>query len=169
MYLEYTKKEDVNKPETIWHSYKRTNPGRNYLMFGILSKGVRSDIDKGLPSKGIPIEIGKEAEYDNSLLINDKYQDEESFCSLENALEWEKNYGCKITYRKDIPYSVTHPDWHSHSWVNLKEYKYAIELYNELIDKKGYALNPEYLFLLGTMEKMDEMGYYPRIVFWFDN
>ncbi len=180
MYVEYIFQNDVKRykqelkegnsdaRKPFVHSFgDQINPGRNYCMFGCLASGVRDDIDGAIDPKGLPPEdqLGYMSKCDNRLFITED-GDGEGECTLENAKKWEE-YGRKITYINDEPYSVEHPDWHSHSWLTLKEYKQALELYKQNSRFDGIPI--EYQAILDLMKSFKKNGAIPRIVFWFDN
>jgi hypothetical protein len=133
-YLEYRRKpvNETDEYSKNWQTFGgRINPGRNYWMFGLMAKGVRSDFKEGIPAKGVPEDIGYVAFDDLTLWISDdpKEEDERS-TSLETALNWAKSYGCKIKNdREGKPRWVESPDWHHHSWLTLKEFVQVMELY----------------------------------------
>jgi hypothetical protein len=165
MFVEYRPK-DFNKDYPEWRNFGNSfNPGRNYLMFGILSKGVRYNIDLGFPQKGIPENLGYYTLNESRYYICEDPGEDQKEVNLETALRWEK-FGCKITNVREKPTFVEDPDMHSHSWLTLEEYRKAIEIY--LNNSEAY--NPiEYEAILASMERFESLGYDTRIVFWFDN
>ena len=103
---------------------------------------------------------------DNRLFITEKGEDERE-CTLEQAKKWE-TYGRKITYQNDVPTFVEHPEWHSHTWLNLKEYKQALKLYKKN-NSPSYGVPIEYQAILDLMKSLKKSGAIPKLVFWFDN
>lgn len=173
MYVEYTNKERRKELESkgeqaYWMPFgDRFNPGRNYVLFGYLA-GVRDENKHSLTPKGIPEDLGYSSMTDNRLYITeDGKGDNET--TLENALRWNKDYGCKLyNDREGKPTCVDHPDWHSHSWLTLKEYSKVMKLY--LKDPNNWGGAIEYHALLSVMKTLEKGGFYEtRIVFWFDN
>lgn len=137
MYIEYRRKDNENK---TWQNFGgRINPGRNYLIFGIISEGVRCETTFNFPPKGMPDDAAYASRNDNQLYISE-------------------TEGGKPTW-------VTHPDWHSHSWLTTQEFEKAMEFYRE----KGNWTEPEYEALLASMKRFEELGFESRVVFWFDN
>lgn len=166
MFVEYKRKDS-----DYWQSLGgRINPGRNYFMFGILSKGVRSMPSFSFEPKGIPENMSYSANEREYILISeDREIDGESWCSLEDAKRWERN-GSKILYHNGKPWKVEHPDWHSHSWLTIEEYKKALDFYKEECVKENYDFKePEYSAILAAMQELESHGLDVRIVFWFDN
>jgi hypothetical protein len=162
MYIEYKRK---NTTTNNWNNFgSKINPGRNYWMFGLMSKGVRCEFEESFEAKGMPEDAGYYTRDDNQLYITDT-GNEEDCCTIEKAKQWE-SYGGKITYEKDIPKWVTHPDWHSHTWLTIEEYERVIDSYNK---KAGAEPEPEYEAVLAAMKKLAELGNDVRIVLWFDN
>ncbi len=167
MYVEYN---DKKREDAYWRSFGgRINPGRNYWIFGLISKGVRAEFEESMEDKGLPDELGSYARSDSHLYITDAETDEEGCCSLKRAKEWEAN-GHKITYKEGKPIWVAHPDWHSHTWLTVEEYRKVIEIYLEKNQKGDYNdPEPAYQALLSAMEKLAEFDNDVRVVIWFDN
>jgi hypothetical protein len=168
MYAEYKKKGEEVKQWTSFDGEK--NPGRNYYMFGLLA-GVRTEPDEMFPQRGLPDDIGWQAIDDARLFIVDNNdEDQEGYCTLEQALKWEKS-GHKIIYQSGKPTWVEHPDWHSHSWLTLAEFKLAMDRFNSKAKEELCELSwmVEYEANIAAMERLEELGRDTRIVFWFDN
>lgn len=165
LYTEYKRKTDNH-----WqHFGGRINPGRNYFMFGIMSKGVRSRPSFSFEQKGLPSDLSYQSSRDAYLIINNDYQDNEGYCSLEQAKRYE-TYGKEIIYNEGQPYKVQHPDWHSHSWLTTEEFKQVMIFYNQEASRVvGDFCEPEYEAVLAAMRRFIELGCDVRIVFWFDN
>lgn len=168
MYIHYKRKDS-----DYWSGFGgRINPGRNYAMFGILAK-VRNEFHKSFTPKGIPDhKLSYQCDGDLYLYISDTSEDEGS-TTLENALIWNKNYGCKLINDRDgKPIKVQHPDWHSHSWMNVKELSKAYQTYFNMV-KKEYgtgSVPAEYKAILDVMKSLEKNGdYVVEVVFWFDN
>lgn len=163
MYVEYRSKKAVNK---AWHDFgKRINPGRNYHLFGLLCRGVRSNNPNGFEPKGKLTDYGTYSKNDAYLFISDDEQ-KDGCTTLANAERWEQ-YGCQIIKNeKGIPYKVEHPDWHSHSWLTTEEFGQALQFYRE---EETYYPVVEYEALLAAMEALERFDTEARIVFWFDN
>jgi len=172
LYLEYQRKDRKNGDRDYWNSlFGRSNPGRNYWMFGLMSEGVRVDIPGAFPKKGLPDNISWRTRMDSELTIVDGDTDEEGACSLDQALRWAQ-YGHKIRYGNNgEPRTIEHPDWHSHSWLSTEEFKKVIELYNKKAEEAGYNKysEPGYRAILAAMETLEENGQTARLIFWFDN
>lgn len=167
MYIEYGSKAKDTNPEWKWQSFSpRLNAGRNYLMFGILCKGVRTNPTFSFEGKGLPENLGLYARVDSRLFISDSSPDEEGHCSMEEAERYSR-VGHKIIEQQGKPTWVEHPDWHSHTWLTLEEFEAALNFYNENAQPKWEL--PEYEAILAAMKRFDEMGYDTRLIFWFDN
>lgn len=173
MYVEYINKESKQRSEQkgdtpYWMSFGgRFNPGRDYMMFGLLA-GVRYDSEKNLEPKGLPNDLGHTSMFDARLYITEDGRGEHE-TTLENALRYNKNYGCKLyNGSNDKPTWVDHPDWHSHSWLTTKEFSKVLTTYSRHSDNWGVPL--EYKALLSAMKTLEKSGKYEaRVVFWFDN
>lgn len=169
-YVEYRKRnlpKDAREYEKQWRSFTpRINPGRNYMLFALLAS-VRGDYPQSLKPKGMPKEKpGYYAERNNQCYISET-SNEEGCVTLETAQRWA-TYGCKIINDKEgKPTWVTHPDWHSHSWLTTRQYAKVLKIYETMPDNWGGVL--EYEALLAMMRYFEKKGYKARIVFWFDN
>lgn len=200
MYFEYTDKDTLEKEQkgelngrnepikAYWRDLGgRVNPGRNYWMFGILSQGVRCDIEGAFEPKGIPDfdNLGYASRNDYAMYISDSDDDENGkYTTLDRALKWAsgKYPSSVLIYRNptdDKPTWVSHPDWHSHSWLTTEEYEKAIQIYKDKCRKAHQedpeynpieeAILPEYEAMLAAMKSLESNGMACRVVFWFDN
>jgi len=164
MYIEYKKEKSSS-----WVNFGgKLNPGRDYLMFAIIS-GVR-DYGKEYTMfnpKGLPSDLGGFTNAENLIYISDEVCDcgAEVACTLKSAIEWEK-YGQKITYNQGKATWVTHPDWHSHSYLSYDEYKQVVYKYYSFQDRISKL---EYKIVLDIMKSFIYNKCSVRIVFWFDN
>lgn len=201
-YIEY-RERDINKENERWCSFGgRINPGRNYLMFNLMA-GIRGR--GGLFGvKGLPEQLGYYSNNDNYRYIA-AADDKECNCgecrtvSAATAARWVGSGSSK--YKNDTngnPTWVSDPDWHSHSWLSLAEFKRVLETYqieenkqweeleksrieilNKLEEDKRekswlsvpckHYLEERYQAIAAAMEKFEELGYESRLVFWFDN
>ena len=168
MFVQYREKKEVyDKPDMYWEDFGgELNPGRNYSMFGVLA-GVRYSPDKGYDSKGIP-EFGLSYVIRGSLYLTITEDGKgEGECTLENAKRWA-SWGRPIINDSDgNPFKVPHPDWHSHSWLTIKELEQAYRWYKK---EEGYTPGLEWKVLLKTMKGLEDGGKNDVVVvFWFDN
>jgi hypothetical protein len=157
-------------------------------MFEALA-GVRGDETNAVvPPRGMPEDAGYYSFDDYTLYISDSpgADDSEDVCSRQRADGWAKNgssilldtnkkpitpaQGELTTFDTDKAPSVavgavwvTHPDWHTHSWLTTDEYAKAIRS----VSKPSEA--PEYYAVLAVLRQFDAIGYDARVVFWFDN
>jgi hypothetical protein len=176
MYVEYREKKRAKKakkegPISPWYSYgDEINPGRNYTMFGILA-GVRGSYKDSFDPKGHVDDMGYAAKDDAYMFIVDKPREEireDGVVTREDA-ERFASYGRKIIDNTWIE----HPDWHSHSWMTIKELEKAFKLYEKHASKEWgepIQVGVEYRALLASMKALDDDGKNEvRVVFWFDN
>lgn len=135
-YVEYRNRGDENRS---WRDFGgRINPGRNYLMFSIMA-GVRcwnENENVLFRPKGLPKDIAYSAQDDNFLYITDN---EKCSCggsrsvSMERAERWVKNGSSVFKHDQNgKPTWVSGPDWHSHSWLSLEEYRQVLAKFKEL-------------------------------------
>ena len=184
MYVEYRNKKDAKNRETrgenpYWNSYgDGINPGRNYCMFAVLAM-VRGEYKDSFEPKGkIPWDfMSYSARSDSHMLIYEKKNEDkdwDGWVTLEKAQNWEK-YGCKIVYKEaGDPTHVESPDWHSHSWMDIKELEKAYKIYakraSEDWGEKITKAPVEWRALLASMKALEDDGENEvRVVFWFDN
>lgn len=92
--------------------------------------GVRGNAEPIVPLRGFPDDSGWQAQHDNAW-INDE----------------DRTF-------------ISHPDWHSHSWLTPEEFAQAI---NDI------DVTPDYVACLAAMMALHNRGWKSRIVFWFDN
>jgi len=163
---------EINEFDRWWGVTGNISLGRNYQMFGLLSNGVRG-YSGGLEPKGLPIDVGYQAQADSRIRINkditeDGYYEGGYCVTLKTAQDWEKRLGCKIHYLTDgEPYTVDDPDWHSHTWLTLEELEKAINEYKEITNSQaGIGL---YIAVKDMMKSMQSNGIESRLVIWFDN
>ena len=163
MYVEYKRKDEGNYS----NFGGRINPGRNYYLFGLLCQGIRSDLKEGIPERGLPNDCAWPARSDNQLYVTETDYSEGE-CSRDSAESWVNSGSSK--YTDEEKKWVTHPDWHSHSWITYEEFKDQYALFNvKKEEEKVFYKEPEYDALLAALKSFHDGGYDVRIVFWFDN
>jgi len=170
MYVQYKEKKNAAEAEKEgrdpywWDFGGGFNPGRNYTLFGILA-GVRDNPEYSFEPKGIPdFGLGWGARSDLYLYITEDPIPGENCCTLEQAQSWRRPI---VNDSNGKPWYTQHPDWHSHSWMTIKELEQAYRWY-----KKDTKYSPclEYRALLKTMKALEDGGKNEVIVvFWFDN
>ena len=134
----------------------RINPGRSYFAFGKLA-GVRNyDENNFIPPRGLPKDLAYESQHDARLFVYGDGEDD-GCTSREKADRWVANGTSR--YLDDDKKFVSHPDWHSHSWLTADEYEQAIK------DVEGH----EYHAILAAMRSFESRGLKSRLVFWFDS
>ena len=141
---------------------------RIYGMFYALAD-VRGDYEGITPHepKGLPENITGLTRRELVLFVDDEFQDEQGYCSKEDAEKWVKE-GYSKWYDNEKRMIIA-PDWHSFSWCTADEIEIAI---NEVFkDKNGKWMGEpvEWYALLKYMRAYEEMDYDVRAVFWFDN
>ncbi len=163
LYIEYKHPES-----NFWSSFcGRINPESNYTLFSLLA-GVRNYGNRHVvlyPPRGIPEDCGYHSRKDDLKYISET--ELKGSVKPEVAKEWvDQRLSVYVNNQAGIPTWVTHPVWHSHSWLNCDEYEQVLSTYKE---KPDACLNIEYDVILVCMKKFEAMGYKSRIVFWFDN
>lgn len=177
MYIEYKKKTD-DPTNNWWFNFGgRLNPGRDYTMFGLLCNGVRSSFEESHPKKGeLDIDdMGWVVMEDAFLYITETGLGENEI-TINKAIQYSKNYGSKIHRSKkdNEPTWISHPDWHSHSWLTIEEFEKSLKDYEKITSNieeyESNSPNIEYYAILASMKALSDNGKNDvRIVFWFDN
>lgn len=127
-YIDYEEDKDAR-------NFCKVRIGRDYWLF-ILMAGVRGESIQGMKpvhkQKGLPKKISWQVQADAYLYITENAEGVEHACTKEDAERYAK-YGKKYTEDKHY---IEHPDWHSHTWLNLKELNQVINRYSNLKEKK---------------------------------
>jgi hypothetical protein len=159
-------------------TFAKLNLGRNYSLFTALA-GVRSSWGEaqfcGRPI-GFPEKISWQLEDDLFLKVTD---DEslmrlEGYVSKENAERFASMNRRHFHngYKDETQKKVLHPDWHSHSYMDIEDLSAALRRYNGLIKSRGYeggGAPAEMKAILASMRALKAGGVEPLFVFWFDN
>lgn len=146
--------EDHSNGKKRWRDFgQRINPGRNYTLFGYLA-GVRRDVTPVVPPRGVPRDLAWAASDDYWLWLEGK--------DRARAARWVEQ-GDSVYRHNDAgePQWVSHPDYHTHSWLTPDEFEKALVLAGETTG--------EYRALLAAMRSLEKDGDKVRLVFWFDN
>lgn len=160
-FIEYERKGVENKYG--WCPFGReVDPGRDYAVFEALA-GVRGKVTKAMfKPRGIPSNLGYVARDANRLYMVDRPTDNENEVERSKALDWVKSGQSVI----EEAHWVTHPDWHTHSWLFLEEFKRVIFA----LKAEGDCWLLKYEAMIGAMEVLADGGQNDvRVVFWFDN
>ena len=165
MYVQYRDKKDIGTSHSWWRGFGDRFGCRDYGMFGILAD-VRCSTKHQCEVKGIP-EFGLSWDCERELYLyirEDSTQNMENTCTLEQAKQWNRKIE---TDKEGKPYRTVNPDWHSFSWLTIKELEQAFRWY-----KKEFKQNPdiEYIAMLKAMKALENDGKNEVVVvFWFDN
>lgn len=165
-YVEYTEKAG-SVPLDDWQCFGgRINPGRNYYLFGLLA-GVRGGPPIFEP-RGMPQSYSYEVRGDHLIYVSDGGG--ENTVTPERAEQLVNS--CCAQYVKSVNGAekafITHPDYHSHSFLSLDEYACVLKECEKAIDYK-YSISPEYYAVKAAMMELEKLGYVSRLVFWFDS
>lgn len=170
----YKKRAEERKEPRYWRNFsKEISLDRNYLMFGLLSQGVRVDLPEGFTAKGLPTldELALETRMALCYMVDDElYEDgHEGYIKKETAQSWVED-GSSTYMNSGL--LVTSPDYHSHSWMTTEEFEIALENYRILKSENLSYRNDkfaDYKAVLAVMKTLQENDNDVRIVFWFDN
>lgn len=155
-----------------WRNLTDNAGSRDYLMFSIMA-GVRGDEHKLFDPKGLPEgELGWATERAHWLSIApEKYpewKDLDGWTSRDNAERWVASGSSKPQYHDGILSRVSHPDWHSHSWLTADELAQCLQKYRE-VSPPEWGLPTEWVAIHAAMQAIESNGERARVVFWFDN
>lgn len=165
-YIEYEAYPDSDR-HAWWCMGGRYNPGRDYLMFDIMA-GVRGSDHTLFEPRGLPDNIGWEVTDEAYLRISDEYANQEGYCSEQQARQWSTGaYAERLIERDGKPVLVSHPDWHSHSWLTADELAQCLGQYTLVSEYGPYDVGWD--AILATMRAFEDRGVRSRLVFWFDN
>lgn len=154
--------------EPYWNNFgQRYYCRRDYGMFGMLCKGVRTEFDNSFEPRGMPANIGDDTRSEFYWYITEEPNDKAKETTLKKAKQWEKEGCSTIIYHNEKPTWVTDPDSHSHSWLTANEFSKAVEQLKEA--RKEVSISDDYILIETVLKKLVELGYDARIVFWFDN
>lgn len=155
---------------------------RYYGLFACMA-GVRNYWDlypvvapRGLPNDpGISYRVRKESNF----RVNDERNNAgcDDYVSRADAERWTESGWSK--WYDDRQDEVTHPDWHTYSWLTTDEFAKAIEQFEALLNNEheednipgGITQAPaDYRGCLALMREIDKQeNSTARLVFWFDN
>lgn len=153
--------EFKQKDWNIWGNFgQQFRLDRDYNMFSKMAD-VRSYDELVTPMfkpRGIPEDAAYNTKSENRLLIisDDREISDSGYAHESTAKRWVDSGYSK--YVDEL--WVTHPDWHSHSWLTVDEYELCV---------KSDACAPEYVAILAALRSFELQGLDARVVFWFDN
>lgn len=162
-YIEFQEYEDKDGNPMYWNWSGRVWFSRNYWLFELMA-GVRGD-NKLYEPRGIPEHL--------SWMVQDEYtlrpvpsssSANEGECTIENAHSWIAN-GLSEWVNEDHR-RITHPDWHTPSWLNVAEMEHV---YGEYL-KSRHPSEPRVEAIIAAMKALNQnTPDKSRLVFWFDN
>jgi len=166
---------DYSEPNTDYvQNFGQFNLGRNYTLFSALA-GVRTrwgmEEYAGYPN-GIPEKRSWMVDFELFLRVSD--DGGEKTCSTKNA-ERFADYNRRLMhqgYKDETKNYVLHPDWHSHSHMDVKELSQALRRYRSACRAEGYdGTTPSCIkALMASMRALEKEGCKNvNFVFWFDN
>ena len=147
-YIEHSR-EPREGDDRYWSPFGgRNNPGRNYKIFGRIA-GVRCG-GQMFPLRGLPSPLAYEARGDNELYVVEHETEESSYASRTQADRWVASGSSRYTDERKA--FVTHPDWHSHTWLAPAEWRRVIEALGE------WGVDDEYFAMAVVMEELECWG-----------
>ena len=152
-YIESQPFKDSNPK--YWYVNADISIMRDYAMFGLLA-GVRGGDDPLFAPRGW--DENSATKYEFCLRISDDELDDEHSCTRDRATEWIER-GCSKPVSKNL---ITHPDWHTPSWLTAEEYETVLSTYKEKYPERNAN---EWEAILAFMKCIPDS----RFTFWFDN
>jgi hypothetical protein len=129
--------------------------GRDYSLFAALSDTRNDgDIEPISEPRGLPVAISTWVSDENTLLVSDG-DGESGGTTKERAKQWVE--GGSSHWVGNGHSRVTHPDWHSHSWVTADEFEEAM--------RRAKTKSPEAQATLAALRALPN----GILVFWYDN
>ena len=176
-YVEYAS-FTASDGKPFWSNFTRSMGSRNYYLFCLLA-GVRGDEGPVFPPRGMPEgRVGFWTSDDYWLYVAPDDQPQlagrDEWVTREAAEKYVSTYGSQPDLDKDGKlYRVSHPDWHSHSWLTADELEQVLSRYAAGVQgiwpaEKAVA-PPEWKAALAAMRSFEADGQEARVVFWFDN
>lgn len=156
--------------DLFWHEHL----WRDYNLFSLLA-GVRNYEDKMsvlYPPRGVPDDLSCDVLNHYGLMVNDQFgRDEKSdhFVTKAKADSWVSQGWSRYWTNQD-PHDtcvvVTHPDWHTASWLRCEELGDVLRSYLEITNRQP---NRVIRLVHATMKAAERMDLDTRFIFWFDN
>lgn len=143
-----------------WECIAQLQVWRNYELFGALA-GVRRDLPHVAP-KGIPQNLSHEVFAAFTLFVDTEYNElNDGTCLGKDAARWieEQSSRSMQAFKNGQPQRISHPDWHTPSWLTTTEVAGACARVDSRQLKGALAM----------MRAMETETHPIRMVFWFDN
>ena len=149
-----------------WCHFARLRLSDDTTLFSLLA-GVRLDDTGILPAdcatpKGLPDDVVELSLLEDSLAVDDVAAglDLEDTCTRARADEWVREghsrYLCS-------GYRVTHPDFHSFSWLSPAEFGSVVEKYRQLQGRDSALVES----VAALLDSLTASGIHCRVVIWF--
>jgi hypothetical protein len=135
----------------------------DYALFALLA-GVRAESGdlECLKPKGLPADVTELTLEEDCFAVDDEAARLEvpDTCNRERASQWVKEGRSRFLHNG---YAVTHPDFHSHSWLMPDELRAVLERYAERGGRDTDAVTS----VVAAMDAFGSAGVQTRAVFWF--
>lgn len=166
-YVEYVLWETEAGP--YWDCLISNIGHRDYTFFSLIANCGRGGHEPVVNNRGLPEgQLSWKVENAMWLRVTDdkELQDEEGFCSPEQAASWGKIKETKVDDR--VFRQVMNPDLHSHTWLTCDELAQVIAAYITETHE-DYPYGVEWDAALAAMRALEERGHRTRLVVAFDN
>jgi hypothetical protein len=132
------------------------NLDRDYGLFAALSDTRNNgDIEPISEPRGLPATVSSWVASENTLLVSESEKNEAGCTPRDRAEHWVE--GGTSQWVGPDKSRITHPDWHSHSWVDADEFEEAM--------RRAKCTSPVARATLASMRQLPNAV----LVFWYDN
>jgi hypothetical protein len=163
----YFQIEARNAGRRRWWHLGRIRLSQDHLLFELLAGGWSASTPdlhvECLVPKGLPHDVTELSLKEGSFTVDDDAARLEipDTCSRAAADEWANDGRSRYIHNG---YAVTRPEFHSHSWVTIDEFRLVRDRYRSSGGKNDIpALNS----VVAMMESLANDGIETRAVFWF--
>lgn len=153
-----------------WFDVMKPWEPRHYGLFGEMAKGIRGrGSEYAFKPRGFPENAAYGTISAYGLMIIREGQAEEATVNdwvegavLRSEADRWVDEGLSVWIND---YMISHPDHHSPSWLDIREFEMAILS----VERAEDEVQPEYAAIKAYMYALENRGYETRLVFWFDN
>jgi hypothetical protein len=149
-----------------WWHWARVRLSQDYLLFNLLA-GVRRDHPgmpdvESMPVKGLPSDVTELTLEEDALTVDDQAAELEvpDTCTKAAADAWVREGRSRLLHNG---YAVTHPDFHSHSWLSSDELHVVAERYSAARGQDDVVLSA----IQAAIAVLHAGGIESRAIIWF--
>ncbi len=157
-----------NTPEYVSCAATDINVGGNYLLFALMAC-VRGEFPESMAPKGVPTNLGWQVLDEFTLQVSDAEwaSGMPGYCTLKRAKEHVSRRCSKWVKENE---RITHPDWHSASWLTADEMAEIANAYVKHCHSEALGFIDVFKATIAFMRVLDRSkNGKARLVFCFDN